>query len=41
MHLCLYLHNNSLEDYHILDILGHGPECLDNVGLDVLGLDIL
>ena len=43
MHVCLYLHN-TLEnylDYHILDVLGHGSKCLDIMGLDHLGLDIL
>ena len=28
-------------DYHILDILAHGPKCLDIMGLDLLGLDLL
>ena len=28
-------------DYHILDILAHGSNCLDIMGLDILELDIL
>ena len=35
--LCLYLHN-SFENYHILDILGHGSKCLDIMGSDILGI---
>ena len=35
-YITLHLYLQNYLDYHVLDILGHGPKCLDIMGLDLV-----